>query len=62
MTCRLDGSYVDDLYNILINAKKPVMIRVHAGEYTYDSVISDLEKNMFIDILKIKQLKEWVKN
>lgn len=38
------------------------MVRVHAGEYTYDTVISDLEKNMFIDILKIKQLKDGVKN
>lgn len=62
MTCRLDDGYVDDLYNILINAKKPVMVRVHAGEYTYDTVILDLEKNMFIDILKIKQLKDGVKN
>lgn len=62
ITTRLSEGYVDDLYNILINAKKPVMVRVHAGEYTYDSVISDLEKNMFIDILKIKQLKDGVKN
>lgn len=62
MTCRLDDSYVNDLYDILVNAKKPVMVRVHAGEYTYDTVISDLEKNMFIDILKIKQLKDGVKN
>ena len=57
VTVRLGNSYADDLYNIMINAKKPVMVRVYAGEYSYETVISDVEKNMFIDILKIYQLE-----
>lgn len=49
--------YVNDLYNLMINAKKPIMVKIYAGEYSYETVISDLEKNMFIDILKINQLE-----
>lgn len=49
--------YVNDLYNLMITAKKPIMVKIYAGEYSYETVISDLEKNMFIDILKINQLE-----
>ena len=26
--------YVNDLYNLMINAKKPIMVKIYAGEYS----------------------------
>ena len=39
--------YVNDLYNLIINAKKPIMVKIYAGEYSYETVISDLKKHVY---------------
>lgn len=52
LTTRISEGYIRDLYK-LFSKNTTIKVRIHAGEWTYDTKISELERLAFLDILKI---------
>lgn len=52
LTTRISEGYIRDLYR-LFSKNTTIKVRIHAGEWTYDTKISELERLAFLDILKI---------